>query len=339
MAQESEVDDPIRNFEELWSVFSLRYANFSEKGIDWNQLYKVYRPLIDSSTTNIELFEVCCMMLHELNDGHVTIDPGFASEIECGAPYEFQLEAEFPLAQDWLQFSNVITTTLIANGFSEAISCNFSEETHFQYQTSDSFGYLRLDEMTEKITFGQFGRSLDAAIEAFQGKKGVIIDLRFNGGGWDYIAYKLASRFIAQGIEVGHYERTRLKGKNTYTKMKYKRVKARGKSQYDQSIVILTSDFTASAAEVFLLLMQDLPNVTIVGDSTEGIFSDMYEFSLPNNWQVSLSHQQFFSKEMINYEGEGIAPDIRVLNTREDLRRQKDAVVEAAIATLREMTN
>ena len=73
--------------------------------------------------------------------------------------------------------------------------------------------------------------------------------------------------------------------------------------QFVQSIVILTSDYTASAAEVFLLLMKDLPYVTIVGDHSEGIFSDVYEFKLPNKWEIGLSHQQFFSMDSTNYEG------------------------------------
>ncbi|MEM6262867.1 MAG: S41 family peptidase [Bacteroidota bacterium] len=335
-AQETEIQAPIRNFEKLWDTFSERYANFSEKGVDWQQVYQAYRPLIDSSTTNEELFEVCCRMVQELNDGHVTIDPGFNSEIECGPPYDFQFEGEFPTAQDRMKFAAVLDKTLAAHGFSAPVRIELDEETNFQYRVSDAFGYLRLDEMTEKNTYGKFARSLDQAIGAFQDKEAVIIDLLFNGGGWDHISYVLASRLILKGTEVGHFVRTRQKGKDTYTPMKFKQVKARGKNQYVQPIVILTSDFTASAAEVFLLLMLDLPHVTIVGDTTEGIFSDMYEFKLPNNWEVSLSHQQFFSQKMVNYEGKGIPPDVRVLNTRKDIQRQKDAVMEAAISFLQQ---
>ncbi|MEL7221232.1 MAG: S41 family peptidase, partial [Bacteroidota bacterium] len=105
--------------------------------------------------------------------------------------------------------------------------------------------------------------------------------------------------------------------------------------QYTGPIVILTSDFTASAAEVFLLLVKDLPNVTIIGDNTEGIFSDMYEFKLPNKWQVSLSHQQYLSKDKMNYEGIGIAPDILIVNRREDLEGRYDPVLKEAINYLR----
>lgn len=189
--------------------------------------------------------------------------------------------------------------------------------------------------MTEKITFGKFNRSVNKAVKAFQGKEGVIIDLRFNGGGWDRNAYRLASRFVPKGTELGHYIRTKNKGKVGYTPMDYKKVTAKGKNQFTKSIVILTSDITASASEVFLLLMKDLPNVTIIGDDTEGIFSEMYEFKLPNKWKISLSHQQFFSKDKINYEGKGIRPSIRILNTMPDIINKKDVVIEAAIEHLK----
>ena len=83
--------------------------------------------------------------------------------------------------------------------------------------------------MTERTTFGKFNRVVNQAIKAFHDKEGLIIDLRFNGGGWDYNSYKLASRFVPKGKTIGHFERTRIKGTNEYTKMKYRRVKSKGK--------------------------------------------------------------------------------------------------------------
>jgi len=44
----------------------------------------------------------------------------------------------------------------------------------------------------------------------------------------------------------------------------------------------------------------------------------MFPFSLPNGWQATLSHQQYFSADMINYEGKGIEPDFKILNYKSD---------------------
>lgn len=335
-SQINEVNAPVENFEELWKEFDDRYANFELKEVNWKEIYDKYKSLVNENTINKELFEICCSMLQELNDGHVTINPNFKEDdIECGPPYEFTLDVEFNTDKLKSQLESIIDVELTKNGFSDPVKKKLSEETNFQFRVSDSFGYLRLDEMTEKITFGGFKRAIDQAIKALQSKKGLIIDLRFNGGGWDHNAYKLASRFVPEGKTVGHFERVKIKGTNEFTPMQYKTVKSGGKNQFTEPIVILTSDFTASAAEVFLLVMRELPNVSIVGDYTEGIFSDMHEFKLSNKWTVSLSHQQYFSQKKENFEGKGIAPNIFVVNKRIDLDDKRDPVIKKAIHYLK----
>ena len=335
-SQANQIDEPIKNFEALWSEFNLRYANFELKRVDWDKVYSEYRPQINAQTTNQALFEISCAMLQELNDGHVTMDPNFEEEyINCGPPYNFLIQRSiFPTSIAFQQFESVIDATFLSNGFSQAQHLKVTEATNYQYRTATDLGYLRFDEMTEVLTFGRLKKALNKTLAAFQGKKGVIIDLRFNGGGWDKMAYKVAGRFVAKK-QVGHLKKQRKKGTTKFGKLKSFSVKPKGKYQFTKPIIILTSDFTASAAEVFLLAMKDLPYVTIIGDTTEGIFSDMHEFKLPNKWEVSLSHQQFFSREMINYEGIGIEPDVKVLNSRKDLATNIDPVIAKAISFLK----
>lgn len=162
----------------------------------------------------------------------------------------------------------------------------------------------------------------------------MIIDLRFNEGGWDVVSYKLAGRFVTEE-RTGHFKKTRKKGTADYGPLDEWIVKPTRKDKFLAPVVILTSDYTASAAEVFLFAMKDLPNITIVGDSTEGIFSDMYEFKLSNKWQVSLSHQKFYSSDMVNYEGKGIPPDIELLNTFSEIEKGQDVVLRKAVELLK----
>ena len=57
----------------------------------------------------------------------------------------------------------------------------------------------------------------------------------------------------------------------------------------------------------------------------------MFEFKLPNGWEASLSHQKYFSSKMVNYEGEGIEPDFKILNYKADT---SDRVLLKAIEIL-----
>lgn len=337
-AQQKAVDKPVENFDKLWATFDKRYANFALKGVDWDSVYTKYRSQVKANTTNYELLLVSCAMVQELNDGHVYIEPRFKErDIECGPPYTFQLYDEFNTQAAWDSLEQVIDETLTQNGFSSAMGKAITEDTNFEYRLAKKWGYIRLDEMTEALTFGRFASNLNTAMKAMNGKAGLIIDLRFNGGGWDRIAYRLASCLLAEGTSVEHYERKRIKGTMNYTPQKHRRVKRIGSHAFSGPIVILTSDFTASAAEVFLLLVKDLPYVTLIGDTTEGIFSDMYSFRLPNKWVVTLSDQQYFDTQQNNFEGIGIAPAIQALNTREDLSRGEDSVLALALKTLEEL--
>lgn len=332
-AQSLAINKPIENFEFLWHTFNERYANFELKKVNWDSIYTIYRPQITEQTNNQELFEICCAMLQELKDGHVTLEPSLDDpDAECGPPYTFTLEEEFTNKEEWLAFEEVMDKNLLAYGFSAAHRYELSEESNFQYRTSADFAYLRIDDMPE-LLFSHINRALDASLAAFEGKKAAIIDLRFNGGGWDRNAYRIANRFVCQK-HIGHYKHKRKRGSDEFGKLRKWMLKPKGKVQFTEQIIILTSDYTASAAEVLVLALQQFPNVMLIGQTTEGIFSDMYYFKMPNKWEASLSHLRFYSSEMVNYEGIGIQPDIQVSNSKKDIEQMTDAVLEQVMLFL-----
>jgi carboxyl-terminal processing protease len=65
--------DPEAVFENLWTTFSQEFANFSDRGVDWDALYVEHRPRITRTTTDAELFQVLSDLLRPLNDSHVGI--------------------------------------------------------------------------------------------------------------------------------------------------------------------------------------------------------------------------------------------------------------------------
>ena len=338
LAQTNAIDDPIKNFEALWQSFNERYANFELKKVDWQEVYQRYRPMVTAQTDNKALFDICCKMVQELNDGHVTMDAVVGEEEwECGPPYNFFYDRAFTSDSEFETWVDVVKTTLEGQGFMPLIALPYTKETKLRYSLSDDYGYLRISGMAEGPTWGKLKKSMHEVMEAVQDKKGLIIDLRLNGGGWDWTSFKIAGRFVAQKT-IGLYKHTRKKGTDQFHRQKTWYVKPKGPIQFVKPIVILTSDYTASAAEVFLLVMQQFSYVTIIGDESEGIFSDMLMRKLPNKWHYSLSHQQYFSVDRQNYEGLGIPVVHKVLNTKSDLTTGIDPVLVKAVEVLNQQT-
>jgi C-terminal processing protease CtpA/Prc len=54
--------------------------------------------------------------------------------------------------------------------------------------------------------------------------------------------------------------------------------------------------------------MRNLPQVTQVGEPTQGIFSDSTDKGLPNGWTLSLSTEIYRDPRGNNYEGVGLPP-------------------------------
>ena len=70
-------DNPEGNFEALWSLIDERYCFFEYKNIDWDDIYWKYKPRINNTMTDEELFNVLADMLAELKDGHVNLTSPF----------------------------------------------------------------------------------------------------------------------------------------------------------------------------------------------------------------------------------------------------------------------
>ena len=52
------------------------YAQFGVKHVDWDALYRVYRPQVTPATTDEELWDILLTMLRHLNDSHVCLADG-----------------------------------------------------------------------------------------------------------------------------------------------------------------------------------------------------------------------------------------------------------------------
>jgi len=82
-------------------------------------------------------------------------------------------------------------------------------------------------------------------------------------------------------------------------------------------------------------LMGRSPRVLRIGESTQGVFSDVLRRTLPNGWSFGLPNEVFRSPEGKTFDGAGIPPDIEVpVFAANDLATGRDPGLERALIEL-----
>jgi C-terminal processing protease CtpA/Prc len=266
--------------------------------VDWKQSYDAFADRIDATTRPEELFAVLCEMISPLDDPHASLSHG---EQTCTKPLPDWLamdSAGLMVALEEYVYGGDATRT--ANG---AIAYRVLPENVGYVFIPSMGGYA--DSPQADVTVAE--AALDEVVSAFADVEGVIVDVRFNGGGSDQISMLIADRFADQK-RLGFSVRTR--DGDSWTEERNYYVQPAGGVQLLKPAVVLTSEFTVSAAETFVLLMGELPHVTVMGDRTAGGLSNMMNRSLPNGMTFTLPLERNFAANGECYEGLGLTPDI-----------------------------
>ncbi|MEO5888807.1 MAG: serine hydrolase [Ferruginibacter sp.] len=336
---------PELNFEIVWHTFEDNYANFRLREVDWHQVYKDYRPRISAQTSDDSLYSIFTEMLSLFQDNHINLIVPGVKQFKSAKPSQFV--NEFPTDSLKTAFWNLAKITVPAAGLGQLqfIGPARDGKPLFTYAAAGKFGYLRFnrcfvdgsaDNIPDAVVAGKY---LDTIFKKFEKLEGLVIDTRDNIGGNDEFAYEVADRFVTTK-QVGSYKKTR-KTAGGYEEMVNPQtwyLEPKGTKPFTKPVFLLTNDKTVSAADVFALLMRQLPQVRIAGTNTRGIFSDMYGFTLPNKWLLSLSNERYFDADLVNYERVGVPVDIEIRNHQTDLLAKKDPVLTAAVNILKNKT-
>jgi carboxyl-terminal processing protease len=111
------------------------------------------------------------------------------------------------------------------------------------------------------------------------------------------------------------------------------RVKAR--REFRHRIVLLVDEGCASACEDFVMPLQWIGRATVVGDTTFGSSGQPRLLAFGGGMRARVSTRREFFPDGTEFEGVGIAPDVRVSPTVAALRDGRDEALDAAIAVLR----
>ena len=330
------IRDPEINFEELWETFHNRYPFFELRNVDWKTQRDTYRPKVTEETSDDELFDIFCQMLHPLEDGHVEL------EAKASGDRKKRYFNPEPKPRFWQEFTKqeikqlfkTSEKTLVANGFGQPAE---TKAWMLRYCSSRAFGYMRILEL-EGVSKRRLTGALDTIAHDFESFKGFIIDIRDCPGGDDSTAITIINRFCDRK-RVAFHRKTKIgPGEHDFTPLKTWYIGPQGHAQFTGPIVLLTCDSVFSGGETFALAIKQLPHVTIVGDHTNGIFSYQLEKKLPNGWRYCLSYQKYFSADMVCYEGKGVPVNIELFNKSNDINDGVDPLITRALKVLKSKT-
>lgn len=304
---------PRDNFESLWKIMDEHYCFFEYKQIDWDEIYVRYSREINDSMDQYQLFDKLGDMLNELKDGHTN------------------LISSFNVSRYW-------NSGEYSPNFYQDIQENYLGQST-EYQVAGGIKYRRLaNEEIGYIYYGSFTEgvdesNLDYVFDHFSACKGIILDVRDNGGGSLTNSDRIASRFTAEKILVGYMQHKKGKGHSDFSAPYPAYLSPSPRVQWQGAVVVLTNRQCYSAANNFVQKMRMIPHVTIMGDRTGGGSGFPFNSELPNGWAVRFSSSPMLDTDMEHTEF-GIDPDIRVDILPDDMKRGVDTIMEEAIRYL-----
>lgn len=308
-------NNPVLNFDVLWNEFDAKYGLFQLKHIDWDSVYTVYRPHIYNNSSDADLYAVLTEMLGVLNDNHVALVPTIDTKLPF---FQSGILGKMDTVNNWdleLIKSDYLTEAKVDGNFTYGI-------------LQGNIGYLYIEgfNMPKYIE-----KSMDNVLNYLNETKAIVIDARGLYGGEDLGAQYIAGRFANETVP---FMKNRIKsgaGKDDFTPFENWSVKPEGDFQFTKPIALVTHRWSISAKEVFCLAMRVLPQVTFVGDTTSGAFSNQINRELPNGWGYSLSIGEWVNANGVSYEGIGLPPDIVIQNTTQDVLNGYDEALEKAM--------
>lgn len=327
--------DLLTTFDVLWQTYADHYPFFALKNVEWEGMRSTYRPRAATASPT-ELFDIFTAMIGPLQDAHTSI-----SAPDIGKRMGFRrADPDSIGANGRPRITEIITTKYLRGPMRSWANGRVS----FGY-LPDSISYMRVTSFSSYTQDGSFRSmlaALDAALDTIfadtRGWRGLIIDVRVNGGGADPLGLAIAARLT--GTPYLAYNKVARNDPDDDKKMTAAQpsmVTPSSRPGWRGPVVELISRYSVSAAETFTqALMGRRPAIARVGEYTQGVFSDVLGRSLPNGWRIGLPNELFLTEQGTSFDGPGIPPTVPVPTfTKADLEAGRDPGLERAMALLR----
>ncbi|MDO9154831.1 MAG: S41 family peptidase [Paludibacter sp.] len=301
----------VGNFEALWKIIDTKYCYLNYKNINWDSIHRVYAQQVDSSLNKYEFFDLMGKMLAELKDGHVN------------------LYSEFDRSRYWKWFTDYppnFSSSLINSP--RYLGNNYRSVGGMRYNviSGGNIGYIYYGDFSDRFS----DTSVRNIFEYFKDCKGLIIDVRNNGGGYLDLSEQLASYFFKNDTITGYMSYKTGDGHSDFSTPVAVKTPGHKTLQWERPLVVLANRMSYSATNSFVCRIKMAAKATVVGDKTGGGGGLPLSSEIPNGWMVRFSASPMFDADM-NHTEWGIDPDLKVNLDSADASKGYDTIIEKAI--------
>ena len=306
--------DRLALFDRVHADVESRFSFFDRAQVDWSAVRSAYRDSVERASSRALADQYVGRMVGRLNDYHASLSTPFGAFSAPPIPFPHHFNP------------SVIDSRYLT-------SPRLSPSGRLRYGRVDGdLGYIQI------ATFAgdNWGADIDGVLASFGTVRGVIFDIRDNGGGNEGNARTIASRF---------YDRSRIYRTAKFRDPTASRTSFKapsnvpldpaGNQRFTGPVIVITNRFNGSAAEDFVCMMRILPQVWTLGDTTVGNGSNPWVVDYGGGYSLQVPQSQQATPDGFVYQYVGLPPRIAVRWSVADSTGGRDPYLEAAFAHLR----
>jgi carboxyl-terminal processing protease len=187
----------------------------------------------------------------------------------------------------------------------------------------NDMGYIRLRLFGENTA-----QELQSALRDLQAQnvKGIVLDLRNNGGGYINAAVDISSVFIKNGDPV-----VKVMDKSGNSKVHT----SRGDLKSTLPLVVLVNKYSASASEITAGALKDYKRGILLGTKTFGKGSVQQLLPFPDGSALKITVSHYYTPMGNDIDKHGLEPDYKVDMEPREVGKDKDPQLEKALLLLK----
>ena len=305
-----------KSLKQLRSAIEEKYSYRDLQGVDWDVRFAEFESQLINAKTSRQFAILAGQLLEVARDAHIRIkvDTFLNTDGETFASFRRSVRPniDFDLQKQTVPQFQFLNQVVATGRFPEGPA------------------YLMIGSWSQQVA-----RNIEAAakwIDELSPDDTLILDIRFNSGGDERLAAKIAGRFVERSVVyAGHLNRD-TSSPSGFSKIKTRTLKPirpgfRGRT------VILMGPVNMSSCEAFLLMMKQVPQCTLMGEKSYGSSGNPKPVRLANGVTVFLPSWVALTPDGEPFEGKGISPDVHV--EFPDELKDQDPLINAALELLK----